>query len=301
MPVKAPDEKYIYDFVGWTPSVEVATADASYVATFEKRDRAYSITFLDDDGTELQTSLVPYGEIPDFELEDPFKLTDGKYYYWFSGWTPELRPATEEAVYMATYGKSPNYTLLATMKSGGKTKLNLTWTKVSKASGYDIFFCQCNSDGEIREPALVRTITGNKTFKHTLKGLKAGVCYKAYVMAFRKINGRKIYVAESPMVHAIANATNSEATNAKSITVNYSKLTLKKGKTKTLKAKVKGVSSKKGVLNLKHENLVRYFSTNTSVATVTAKGKVKAVGKGTCTVYVMTPNGIYKAVTVRVG
>ena len=31
------------------------------------------------------------------------------------------------------------------------------------------------------------------------------------------------------------------------------------------------------------------------------KGKVKAVGKGTCTVYVMTPNGIYKAVTVRVG
>jgi len=299
-PEKAPTKKVQYDFAGWSPAVTVATADVTYVAKFDKNPRIYNITFLDEDGTVLYTTQTPYAEVPVFDLEDPYKGPDAKYYYYFAGWSPKLKKATADAVYTATYGKTPAYRLLATMKSGGKTKLNLTWTKVD-AQGYDIYFSQCTSDGIVRNVELFKSITGNKTFKYTIKNLKQGVCYKAVVKAFRTVNGKKVYIAESPMVHAIANATNKQYTNTKSISVSPTTVTLKKGKTKTLKVSLKGVNSKKTVLDQDHAALLRYFSTNTSVATVSTKGKIKAVGKGSCTVIVMSPNGIYKKVTVRVG
>jgi uncharacterized protein YjdB len=45
---------------------------------------------------------------------------------------------------------------------------------------------------------------------------------------------------------------------------------------------------------------IRYESTNTKVATVTAKGVIKGVKKGKCKVYAYAQNGASKAVTVTV-
>ena len=43
-----------------------------------------------------------------------------------------------------------------------------------------------------------------------------------------------------------------------------------------------------------------YESSDTSVATVSSKGKITGKKKGTCSVYIYSQNGCYKKVTVKV-
>ena len=69
-------------------------------------------------------------------------------------------------------------------------------------------------------------------------------------------------------------------------------------KSKTVKATLKGVKS--GKKPVEHARKVRWYSSNTSVATVNQNGKIKAVGKGTCTVYAVANNGIRNSVKVTV-
>ena len=69
------------------------------------------------------------------------------------------------------------------------------------------------------------------------------------------------------------------------------------GKTFKLGAKAVKQSVK---LTVKDHRGLRYVSTNTKVATVTSKGKIKATGIGTCKIYVVAVNGIWKTITVTV-
>lgn len=85
--------------------------------------------------------------------------------------------------------------------------------------------------------------------------------------------------------------------NAKEVRVNKNKttVTLKKGKTYSLKAKEVKKSKK-----IKKHRVVSYESGNTKVATVSKKGVITAKGKGSCTIYAYAQNGIYKKIKVRV-
>ncbi len=67
-------------------------------------------------------------------------------------------------------------------------------------------------------------------------------------------------------------AAKKKAVKVKSLSLNYAKKTLTVGKTLTLKAKIKPKKAK---------GKIRWSSSNKKVATVSAKGKVKAVKKGT--------------------
>ncbi len=49
-----------------------------------------------------------------------------------------------------------------------------------------------------------------------------------------------------------------------------------------------------------HAAEIRYASSNMAVATVDAKGKITAKGKGKCTVYAVAVDGTRKAVNVKV-
>lgn len=76
-----------------------------------------------------------------------------------------------------------------------------------------------------------------------------------------------------------------------SVKLNKTKLTLSKGKTETLKATVNPSNAT--------NKAVTWKSSNTKVATVDSKGKVKAVAKGTATITVTTKDGS-KTVTCKV-
>lgn len=91
---------------------------------------------------------------------------------------------------------------------------------------------------------------------------------------------------------------NAEFTNAKAIKVKKTSYTLKVKKTATIKPKLVLQSSKKKPIT--HEAKFRYQSTNKAVAAVSKNGKIKAVGKGTCTIYVFANNGKLNSVKVTV-
>ncbi|MCR5468395.1 MAG: Ig-like domain-containing protein [Lachnospiraceae bacterium] len=193
-----------------------------------------------------------------------------------------------------------NEPVIASAASKGKKSLTFGWTKVDGAEGYDIFFTTCNHDGKKCACKNVKSIKGNKTLVWTKSGLKKGtsykVCFKAYVIK----NGKKKYIKTSPLLHAYTNGGNDTYTNAKSVKVSKSKVTLKKGKTFTIKAKVEKLDKKKKLMPSSHVATLRYYSSDKSIATVDSKGKVKAKSKGVCYIDVIAHNGVSDQVKVTV-
>ena len=190
--------------------------------------------------------------------------------------------------------------LLVTMKSKGKNKLNVSWTKASGAKGYDIFFSRCNRKEKKSKPKLIKTIKGNKKFSWTKKGLKKNTAYKAYVKAWTKKGGKKKYIAKSPKAHVFTNGSAKGFTNPKSVKVKKTKLSVKAKKSCKIRSKVKKLKGGKKLIPTRHTARLRYASSNKAIVKVSKAGKVKGIAKGTCYVYVFATNGVYKKIKVKV-
>ena len=92
-----------YTFIGWDKDFSNVQSDLTVTAQYEKIIIYYTITFVNEDGTVLQTSQVAEGEMPVYTGETPTKATTVEYTYTFIGWTPEFAPVTTDATYTATY------------------------------------------------------------------------------------------------------------------------------------------------------------------------------------------------------
>ncbi|MCI7130018.1 MAG: hypothetical protein MSA09_05590 [Lachnospiraceae bacterium] len=76
-----------------------------------------------------------------------------------------------------------------TVKSTSKGKVTLTWTKVSKATGYEIFY-STKKDGIYTR---LKTISKSSTRKYVDSGLASGEKYYYTIRAYRTANGVKTY------------------------------------------------------------------------------------------------------------
>ena len=201
----------------------------------------------------------------------------------------------------ATIAKLPiSGVLIAQMTSKGSKAMNLAWTKVNNAEGYDVFFARCDHSGKNISCKKVKSIKGNKTFKWTKTGLRKNTSYKAYVKAYVMKNGKKTYVRTSPLIHAYTSGGDKEYTNPKRVMVKKSTVSLKKGKTYKIKGTVTLLNRKKRIIASNHAPKLRYLSSNKTIASVSSSGKVTAKNKGSCTIYVYAANGVRKAVKVTV-
>lgn len=201
----------------------------------------------------------------------------------------------------ATVAKLPvSGTLIAQMTSKGSKAMNLSWTKVNNADGYDIFFARCNHSGKNIACKRVKSIKGNKTFKWSKTGLNKNTSYKAYVKAYVMKNGKKSYVRTSPLIHAYTSGGDKKYTNPKSVSVKKASVSLKKGRTYSIKVTVAKLKNNKKLISSSHAPKLRYISSNPGIATVNKAGKITAKKTGSCTVYAYAANGVRKTVKVTV-
>lgn len=182
--------------------------------------------------------------------------------------------------------------LLLAKGKGGNKSITISWLRYSGASGYEAYWSYCDGKKNYKKFATVK----NNKLTVTHKKLKNNRDYKYYIAAYRMENGKKIYLARSNVLHVAMKQ--SKFTNAKSITLNKKKVTLKVNKTFKIQAKVKLESKKKK--QMIHEKAYRYYTDNSNVATVSKKGVITAKAKGSCLIYILTNNGVYQKIKVTV-
>ncbi len=179
------------------------------------------------------------------------------------------------------------------LKKATKNAITIRWNKVSGATQYIIFGNACGKGKKFKEIGR----TGAFNFKVTKladgKKLAKKKYYKFMVMAVKGSGNGQQVVSTSKTVHitTLGGAYN----NYKSVKLNKTKVTLKKGKKFQIKAK----AVKRGKKAKAHRKM-SYESSNPAVATVSKKGKVKAKKKGTATIYCYAADGTYKKLKVKV-
>ena len=170
-----------------------------------------------------------------------------------------------------------------------KNSVTVKWNKVKNADGYIVYGAKCGAKSKYK----VLKVVSDKTTSYTHKKLKKGTYYKYNIVAFKYVNGVKVTLAASKKIHATT--LGGKYGVAKAVKLNKSKIKIKKGKTFKIKA-----SEIKKDKKIKRHRAICYESSNTKIATVNSKGKIKAKKKGKCTIYVYAQNGVYKTVKVTV-
>ena len=179
--------------------------------------------------------------------------------------------------------------LCARQKTVKKNKITIRWNKLKNAKKYVVYASKCGTKkGSVPPFKKIKTVKKN-TF--TYSKLKKGTYYKFLVVALDKNN--KV-VTTSKTVHVVTKGGKNG--NDKTVSLNKSSVSLKKGKTFKIKAKEVPQSKSKKV---KRHRKVAYESSNKKIAKV-SKGKITAKKKGTAYIYVYAQNGLYKKVKVTV-
>jgi len=106
-PTKPATVQWTYTFSGWDPTITPATHDTVYVAQYDSVLNKYTITFQNEDGTQLQQSLWDYGSTPVYSGQTPSKPNPepGKSYTCI-GWTEEIVPVTGDKTYTAKFSET---------------------------------------------------------------------------------------------------------------------------------------------------------------------------------------------------
>ena len=245
--------------------------------------------------TEVPTTVAPTTVAPKPKPTQPPTVKPAK----------DLGPGADEKAVDAAIKKLKNDKDPKGSKFGGlkakaakttKTSITVSWTKVKGAKKYIVYSNKCGkTKGKINAYKLIKTTTAKsiKLTKINGKKISKGTYYKFLIVA---VNSKGKVVSTSKTIHVATKGT--KVTNYKSIKLNASSKTLKKGKTFKVKVTSKTKQVKKA--SVKNHRSFKYESSNTKIATVSSKGKIKAKKKGTCYVYVYAQNGVYKRIKIKV-
>lgn len=99
-PTREATMDYTYDFTGWTPALGPVTSDVTYTATYEQKERKYTIIFLNEGGTEIERHFLTHNEMPSCE-NVPTRVG------YTLQWDPAIAAVTGDATYTATWLEEP--------------------------------------------------------------------------------------------------------------------------------------------------------------------------------------------------
>ncbi len=169
------------------------------------------------------------------------------------------------------------HTLRPVQYSANKKSVTVGWNKVDGAVSYHVYF------SEKGKP--YQKLAAQKETAFTHNNLQAGKTYK-YIVAAYDASGKHLTVSRPVYVM-------TGKKNAKSVSLNYTKLKLEPGDSVKLKASVKGG----GI----HDGLgIRYESTDQNVAVVSKNGRITAAGSGKCLIIAFAHNGIHSSCRITV-
>ncbi len=215
---------------------------------------------------------------------------------------PAVTPSPVPAIVPKKEHEKYELSLNARLKvSQAGKNINVSWGKISEADGYDVYVQYCGKKYTERS---ITAVKSGKTTQITLKKVNGKILdlkknYKLFILAYKLADGRKVTLAKTITAH-IVGKNNKTYTNAKAVKVKKNSYRLRKGKTAKISASTVLVEKGKKKLTDAHAKEFRYASTDKKVAEVSAKGKIKAVGKGKCTIYVYARNGFAKKIKVTV-
>ena len=146
-PTKASTDSKIYTFNGWSPSLAIVSAAATYTATYSETNRPYTIVFANYNGDKLQEAEVAYGSAPTYDGAEPTRANSGFWSYNFRGWRApngdeynkdETLPAVSgTTTYTALYTETdwtPEYTI--TFKDGDNKVLTTQYVRQGNTPEY---------------------------------------------------------------------------------------------------------------------------------------------------------------------
>jgi uncharacterized repeat protein (TIGR02543 family) len=217
----------------------------------------------------------------------------------YAKWTKTVKPVNP--VKPVKPSKKVTGILLPKVIAKGKHTQTLTWTALTNVDGYFIYTNHCDEGKNLHPFKKVADYKATRARVYTKRNLKTYNNYKYYVAAYQIRNGKKVIVKNSCTVHSVCGNTSARSTNVKATKAKKHAITLKKGKTYTLKASVYKISKNRAFLDETHCGLIRYLVRNNKIATVGYHtGKIKAKKAGKTTVYVLGVNGIRDKCVVTV-
>ena len=126
------DTEYtFYQRLAETDSYQASLASEGTVIRTAK---AYTVTWLDEDGFTIDTTTVDYGAMPGHD-DLPDYSTNAEYFS-FIGWTPEIAPVTGDAAYQAVFANEW-FSYWITWENDDGTVLDKTWVEFGEMPEHD--------------------------------------------------------------------------------------------------------------------------------------------------------------------
>lgn len=99
-PTREATMDYTYDFTGWNPTPGRVTSNVTYTATYDRKDRMYTIIFKNEGGTEIERQFLKHNDLPVCE-NVPTRVG------YTLQWTPAIAAVVGNATYTATWLEEP--------------------------------------------------------------------------------------------------------------------------------------------------------------------------------------------------
>ena len=177
----------------------------------------------------------------------------------------------------------------------GATYNTLYWKEVKGADGYLVYGAECGTNQNVVKK--IKDIKNSYTTTYKHKKLKKNTWYRYKVVPYRLENGKRVALGKTLEIFAVTAVKSGKFANPTAIKLSSSKMTVKKGKSAVISAKVLLPPNKK---SKKYTAEIRWVSSDTKIVKVDKKGKITAKKKGSCYVYAFTRNGLGKRVKVTV-
>ena len=173
----------------------------------------------------------------------------------------------------------------------------LSWNPVKNADGYFIYASACNENGKERKVKKIADIKNRTTTSYTHKNCEKDTWYKYRITAYRIIGKKKTAISKSLELHSLTKGSKTYENPSRVKIRSGKKLSLKAGSTKKIRAQV---IVPKGKKTCWHIQKIRYLVSDSSVLTVSKKGKIRAKKAGHATIYAVAQNGVNAKIKVSV-